>query len=123
MVVSAHRDQAPLPKATPPSSATTNLRDPEPRALGRLADLVETVVTHLETTADQPLPGAVAECNAALEICLEARREGPNRGSTVAARDELRRLARLLKVVEHPDAVLVLRQIRRVLGRFDSCRA
>jgi hypothetical protein len=102
VVVSAHQDHAPL---------------------GRLADLVEDVVTHLETTADQPLPGAVAECNAALEMCLEARREAPGRGSTVAARDELRRLARLLKVVEQPDSVLVLRQIRRVLGRFDSCGA
>jgi hypothetical protein len=100
-----------------------NLRDPEPRALGRLADLVEVVVSHLETTSDQPAPGAVAECNAALEVCLEARRDAPGRGSVRAARDELRRLARLLKVVEHPDSVLVLRQIRRVLGRFDSCGA
>ena len=95
-----------------------NSRDPEPRALGRLADLVEDVVTYLETTADHPTPGAVAECNAALEVCLEARREVPGRGSVLAARDELRRLARLLK-----DSVLVLRQIRRVLGRFDSCGA
>jgi hypothetical protein len=95
----------------------------DPATLGRLADLVDSVVTHLETTADQPLPGAVAECNAALETCLEARREVPSRGSTVAARDELRRLARLLKIVEPPDSVLVLRQIRRILGRFDSCAA
>jgi len=100
-----------------------NLRDREPSGLGRLADLVEDVVTHLETTADQPAPGAVAECNAALEVCLEARREAPGRGSVGAARDELRRLARLLKVVEQQDSVLVLRQIRRVLGRFDSCGA
>jgi hypothetical protein len=102
VVVSAHQDHAPL---------------------GRLADLVEGVVTHLERTADQPLPGAVAECNAVLESCLEARRDAPGRGSTVTARDELRRLARLLKVVEQPDSVLVLRQIRRVLGRFDACGA
>ena len=110
--VSAHTDHESL-----------NLRDPEPRALGRLADLVEGVVSQLEIRADQLAPGAVAECNAALEICLEARREAPGRGSVVAARDELRRLARLLKVVEHQDSVLVLRQIRRVLGRFDSCGA
>ena len=109
-----------------PSATTATVsahQDPEPRVLGQLADLVEGVVTHLETNADQPLPGAVAECNAVLETCLEARREAPGRGSTAAARDELRRLARLLKVVEPPDSVLVLRQIRRVLGRFDSCAA
>src|ERR1041384_4136485 len=90
--VSAHQDPAPLPatttKTTTPGSATS---DQEPRALGQLADLVEGVVTHLETTADQPMPGAVAECNAVLETCLEARREAPGRGSTVAAREELRR--------------------------------
>lgn len=111
-IVSAYQDPVPLP-----------MTDPEPRVLGQLADLVEGVVTHLETTADQPMPGAVAECNAVLETCLEARREAPGRGSTVAAREELRRLARLLKVVEPPDSVLVLRQIRRVLGRFDASAA
>src|SRR4029078_12095314 len=96
-VVSAHQDPAMLP------------------VLGQLADLVEGVVTHLETTSDQPLPGAVAECNAVLETCLEARREAPNRGSTVAARDELRRLARLLQGVEPPASVALPRQQRRDL--------
>ena len=89
-----------------------------------MTDLVAEVVTQLETPAvDEVLYGAVAECNAALEVCLEAQREARARESVASAREELKRLVRLLAVVERADAGLVMRQIRRVLSRFDAHRA
>jgi hypothetical protein len=122
--VSPHRQTAPLAVATSPNSVAATLRGPEHRAIDRLADLVEEVVGHLETPAiDEPLYGAVAECNAALEVCLDAQREARVRESVVTARDELKRLKRLLIVAEDADSALVMRQIRRVLSRFDACRA
>jgi hypothetical protein len=121
VAVSAHQHHG-TPAST--SSSTTGLRGPEHRAIGRLADLVGEIVTRLERQGDDPpLYGAVAECNAALEVCLEAQRESRVRESVVTAPDELKRLARLLTMVEVADAVIVMRQIRRVLGRFDVCDA
>ncbi len=122
VAVSAHQHRGTLAAGT--TSSTNGLRGPEHRAIGRLADLVGEVVTQLEgSEADKPLYGAVAECNAALEVCLEAQRESRVRESVVTARDELTRLARLLTMVDSADAVIVMRQIRRVLGRFDVCNA
>jgi ribosomal protein L29 len=83
---------------------------------------VNELVAHLELPADELLYDAVARCNAALESCLEAQREreAREREDPIAAlRDELTRLAQLL-AADRSDAVLVMRQIRRVLGRFDA---
>jgi hypothetical protein len=89
----------------------------------RLASLVDDVVHRLEAPAESdPTGELIPECNAALEACLERLREPGDRDDLVrTARDDLRRLARLLKLVDGPDVPFVLRQIRRVLGRFDAC--
>jgi hypothetical protein len=108
--------------ATSSSSLTATLRGPEHRAIGRLASLVGDVVACLEApAADLALEGTVAECNAALEVCLELQRDLSDRDDLVStARDDLKRLARLLTVVDRADVPFVMRQIRRVLGRFDT---
>jgi hypothetical protein len=87
--------------------------------------LVGDVVTRLENpAADEPLGGIVAECNSALEVCLELQRDPGDRDDLMTmARDDLKRLARLLTVVDRADVPFVMRQIRRVLGRFDTCAA
>ena len=110
--------------ASSPSSLTAALRGPEHRAIGRLASLIGEVVACLEAPGvpgfDEPLGVAVAECNAALEVCLELQRDVGDRDDLLAtARDDLKRLARLLTVVDRADVPFVMRQIRRVLGRFD----
>ncbi len=94
-------------------------------AVGQLAELVGDVVSRLEPAArGQPLHRAVAACNAALEGCLEAQRDDRDREDREdTARDDLARLARLLTVVDRADVAFVMRQIRRVLGRFDACGA
>ena len=102
-----------------PSSG--NVRGPELRTIGRLASLVGDVVNQLDGKSDVQLLGAVAECNAALEVCLELQRDLVEQDDLIAnAKDDLRRLARLLTMVERADIPFVLRQIRRVLGRFDA---
>lgn len=89
----------------------------------RLASLIDDVVSRLEAPAgNDPAGGLILECNAALEACLEMMRDagdGDDRART--ARDDLKRFARLLKLVDGPDVPFVLRQIRRVLGRLDAC--
>ena len=104
-------------------SPTGTLQTAEHRAIRCLAVLVEEVVVRLETPARHESPvELIPECNAALEACLEHLRDlgdGDNRVGT--ARDDLRRLSRLLKLVDDADVPFVMRQIRRVLGRFDAC--
>jgi hypothetical protein len=89
--------------------------------VGRLAALVGDVVNRLESQAvGLELRGAVSECTASLELFLEMQRDVcdlDERPDTTA--DDLRRLARLLTAVERADVAMVLRQIRRVLGRLD----
>ena len=123
--------------ATTPTPVTVPIRMPsaasipgglggaENRAIGRLASLVYNVVANLEAPSFQePLNKVVAECNAALEACLEAQRDFCDHdGSVMTAADELERLARLLLVVDHTDQVIIMRQIRRILGRFDVADA
>ena len=108
--------------ATTPNPPTGSLRGPENRAIGRLASLVGNVVNNLENPSiHEPLSKVVGECIAALEACLEAQRDFFDRDDAViTASDELKRLARLLMVVDRSDVVIIMRQIRRVLGRFDS---
>jgi len=91
-------------------------------AIGRLAALVEDVVIRLETPAAHRPPGElIPECNAALEACLELLREDGDGDDRVrTALDDLKRLGRLLKLVDGADVSFVMRQIRRVLGRFDA---
>jgi hypothetical protein len=117
--VSSHRR---VPTA-PATSLPTADGDPS-RGFAHLATLVDDVVLRLESSAVKaPLCDVVAECNAALELCLDAQRATRVRESSVTAHDELKRLARLLTVVEVPDAAIVMRQIRRVLGRLTHCGA
>jgi hypothetical protein len=89
----------------------------------RLASLVDDVVHRLEEPAGgEPVAALIPECNAALEACLERLREPGDRDDLFrTARADLKRLSRLLKLVDGPDVPFVLRQIRRVLGRFDAC--
>ncbi|TMQ10257.1 MAG: hypothetical protein E6J90_21965 [Deltaproteobacteria bacterium] len=88
----------------------------------RLASLVDDVVHQLEAPLGDPTRQLIPACNAALEECLERLREPGDRDDLVrTARADLRRLSRLLKLVDGPDVPFVLRQIRRVLGRFDAC--
>ncbi|TMQ10400.1 MAG: hypothetical protein E6J91_26850 [Deltaproteobacteria bacterium] len=91
------------------------------RTIGRLATLVHDVVAYLGTSPDELLYDAVSRCNTALESYLEMQREREAREDPVtAARDELLRLAQLLTAVDRDEVPLVMRQIRRVLGRFDG---
>jgi hypothetical protein len=100
------------------------VRGPEPRpapAIGELASLVAGVASQLGR--DRP-PAMLAECTELLDSCLAAQRDAGRAhrdGSPQATRDELARLARMLTAVDPADVALVLRQIRRVLGRFDAC--
>lgn len=101
------------------------------RPLGRLASLIGDVLQRIDPSgsadrrvvdgsADAPLSAAVAECNSAIEVCLELQRDVDDRDDLVAtAAEDLRRLARLLVTVDRADAPFVMRQIRRVLGRLD----
>jgi hypothetical protein len=125
-IVSAYQQHVSLIAAAPnQTSRTAAVRGPEPRTIGRLAALVVDVATQLDTSLDtstsrQPLPTAVAECTEVLEGCLRAQRDAADRDESMATTtDELRRLARLLTVVDRADLAIVLRQLRRVLGRFD----
>lgn len=101
---------------------TVSMRGPENRTIGRLASLVGNVVSNLEGLAPhEPLEKVVAECNTALEAALDAQRDFCDRDeSTLTTSDELKRLSRLLMVVDRADVVIIMRQIRRVLGRFDA---
>lgn len=93
---------------------------PEPRALARVVSLVEEVIACLDAPSlDQPLRATVAQCNAELESCLEAERERARDGAAPSAQDELRRLARQL-VSDRADTTVIMRRIRRVLGRVDA---
>lgn len=98
---------------------------PDAPAIGQLATLVGDVVSQLERApAGAPLQRMVAECNAALEGCLEAQRDGRDREDReTTATDDLKRLVGLLAVAERTEVVFLMRQIRRVLGRFDVCGA
>lgn len=78
------------------------------------------MISRLETPAGHPPPGEfVPECNAALEACLEVLRDiGDRDDLTRKARSDLKRLSRLLKLVDDVDVLFVIRQIRRVVGRL-----
>ncbi|HEX7837684.1 MAG TPA: hypothetical protein VF469_09490 [Kofleriaceae bacterium] len=81
------------------------------------------MITRLEAPAVEPLPEVIGRCNAALEGYLETQRtgeDGDDMDPAVAARNELPRLLRLLRLVDRADAPLVVRAIRRVLARFDA---
>jgi hypothetical protein len=109
------------PHASPTAQAPTEPQGAD-RAIGRLASLVEEVAARLEDSATEPPGGLVTECNTALEACLESLRDGGDRDNLVrTARDDLNRLGRLLRLVDGADIPFVMRQIRRVLGRFDAC--
>lgn len=125
-IVSAYQQHVSLTAAAPnQTSLTAAARGPEQRTIGRLAALVLDVATQLDPSLDpstsrKPLPIAVAECTEVLEGCLQAQRDAGGRDESMAtSKDELRRLARLLTMVDRADLAIVLRQIRRVLGRFD----
>jgi hypothetical protein len=110
------------PRSAPPPKPLVGAPG-EPRPIARLASLVDNVVDQLEAPMDGETIGIlIPECNAALESCLELLRDPGDRDNLVrTARDDLKRLTRLLKLVDGPDVPFVLRQIRRVLGRFDAC--
>lgn len=104
--------------AAGPTSTSSGSRSGEHRI--RLAALVEDVIDQLASPAEGKLRGAVNECNTALELYLEFQRDVDRDDRTAAASDDLRRLIRLLDMVERADVPLVLRRIRCVLGRLDS---
>lgn len=112
----------------------------EPRALGRLAAQIAEVVAQLDggaasavdrgewlrerASSDARLQAAVGECVASIEQCLELARAADELDDlAVHARDDLRRLGRLLTIVDRADVPFVLRQLRRVLGRLDGAEA
>lgn len=100
-----------LATATPPP--------PPPPALVGLAAQIDSVVRCLDGGSAGSLDAALDRCNAALESCLETAR---GRATAQApAQDELRELA-LLLVADVADAAVVMRRIRRVLGRIDAQR-
>lgn len=107
-----------------PSLRLPDLGGPDRTESRAVASLVDEVVACLEASPiERPLHTAVAQCNAAIESCLAAQREGRDREEPAAARDELRHLARLLSAADRSEAVSVMRRIRRVLGRVDGRRA
>ena len=110
----------PLP-AYRPTGSNASVSEEEHRAIGRLTSLVAYVVVQLETPAGQESPvELIPECTAGLEACLEILRHGAERDALARkARDDLKRLGRLLKLVDGADVLFVVRQIQRVLRRFD----
>jgi hypothetical protein len=123
IVKAQHIALAPVASSTATASTTAPPREPEPRLADLMRDVRE-VIRHLDDPGapgtHEPLRGVVARCNASLEDCLDTEREHRDRDSSAgAAKDELKRLAGLLAKVESADAAMVMRQIRRVLGRFD----
>lgn len=103
-------------------SSTGTWQGPEHRAIVRLSSLVEDAAARFETLdGDEPPGRLVLECNAALEACLALLRDmGDGDDLVVTTRDDLRRLGRLLRLVDGADVSFVMRQVRRVLGRFDA---
>ena len=87
------------------------------RRLTGLADLVDEIVACLDQPDGEPLRAAVVRCNTELEAYLEDQRARDQRAA--GAQDELRGLARQLRS-DWPDATVVVRRIRRVLGRIDA---
>lgn len=82
-----------------------------------LASLVAALADNLDAPEAD---GAVAECNRVLERYLdEQRADREQRQGRGATSGELKRLGELLTTVDRADVGPVLRQIRRVLGRFD----
>jgi hypothetical protein len=102
-------------------SSTVTQHGAERSPITHLASLIDDVALRLEAALEEASGSLIPECNAALEACLELLRDDEDRDQLVrTARDDLRRLARLLKLVDGADIPFVLRQIRRVLGRFDA---
>ena len=103
------------------NSLTETRQEPEHRLVGHLASLVEDVAARLETPiGDELASGLIRECTTALESCIDLLRDVDDRRDLVRTRDDLKRLGRLLKLVDGADVSFVLGQIRRVLGRFDA---
>lgn len=100
-----------------PGSPTSDPADA--RRLTGLADLVDEVAAALDGPGDEPLREVMARCTNELETYLEVQRAREPRAG--GARDELRALADQLRS-DRPDAMLVVRRIRRVLGRVDDQR-
>ena len=92
-------------------------------AIAALASLIDDAVDRLEAPREAvPATRLAPECRAAVEACLELLRDAGERDDLVRnATDDLKRLARLLKLVDGSDIPFFLREIRRVLGRFDAC--
>ena len=111
------------PHGPPEQSPTGTRQGAAWCAIAALASLFDDAVDQLEApreagSAARLVPG----CHAALEACLELLRDAGERDDLVRnATDDLKRLARLLKLVDGPDIPFFLREIRRVLGRFDAC--
>jgi len=120
---SARRERS-QPALRLPGGLTSDPADPR---LAGLADLVDEVAACLDPSlvgpAGQPLDlrlrVAVARCTAEAEGYLEAQRERELRAS--AAEDELRGLAAQLRS-DRGDATLIVRRLRRILGRVDDQR-
>jgi len=112
---SPHGPAEPSPTGTRQSAAWC--------AIAALASLVDDAVGLLEARREAGAAARIVPaCHAAVEACLELLRDAGERDDRVRkAIDDLKRLAKLLKLIEGPEVAFFLREIRRVLGRFDAC--
>jgi hypothetical protein len=92
-------------------------------AIAALAALVDDAAVLLESRSETGAAARlVPSCHAAMEACLELLRDAGERDVLVRnATDDLKRLMKLLKLVDGSDTAFFLREIRLVLGRFDAC--
>jgi hypothetical protein len=102
-------------------SATPALSDPfrASRDASRIANLLGALADLLDAKGSaSSLTRIIAACDAAIVESLEAARDRKEEPAQPTSH-ELTVLARMLQRAEPDDAVVLLRQIRRLLGRVD----
>ena len=80
------------------------------------------LLEHLASQLDRgPVHGLVAECDALIVDCLEHQRRRTE--PSAPSRRELLALMKLLAAAGAHEQAVILREIRRVLGRLDAVAA